>query len=314
MNGGVIDHVGNNQTRVFKEVKALGGELEHLGEETLGAVTDAKVAIYFDWDNWWAIECSAGPSCELKYKDEIFNYYQALHAMNIPVDFVGVEDELSKYSLVIAPVLYMTKNGYDEKIRQFVKDGGTFVTTFFSGIADEHDLVITGGYPGKLRDILGIWVEESDALAFGAENAFIYDGKRYPSRLICDLSHLEGAQTLGKYELDFYAGMPAVTKHIFGKGNAYYIATRSNAEFYQAFLGNICKEEGIESLVTPQEYLEATIRENENGKFLFLLNHGMDVLTVALPKAGEELLLNKEYQAGENIEIPAKGVCIVKVK
>lgn len=40
----------------------------------------------------------------------------------------------------------------------------------------------------------------------------------------------------------------------------------------------------------------------------------MDVLTVALPKAGEELLLNKEYQAGENIEIPAKGVCIVKVK
>lgn len=314
LHGGVIDHVGNNQTRVFKEVKALGGELEHLGEETLGAVTDAKVAIYFDWDNWWAIECSAGPSCELKYKDEIFNYYQALHAMNIPVDFVGVEDKLSKYSLVIAPVLYMTKNGYDEKIRQFVKDGGTFVTTFFSGIADEHDLVITGGYPGKLRDILGIWVEESDALAFGAENAFIYDGKRYPSRLICDLSHLEGAQTLGKYELDFYAGMPAVTKHIFGKGNAYYIATRSNAEFYQAFLGNICKEVGIESLVTPQEYLEATIRENENGKFLFLLNHGMDVLTVALPKAGEELLLNKEYQAGENIEIPAKGVCIVKVK
>lgn len=314
LHGGVIDHVGNNQTRVFKEVKALGGELEHLGEETLGAVTDAKAAIYFDWDNWWAIECSAGPSCELKYKDEVFNYYQVLHAMNIPVDFVGPEDDLSKYSLLIAPVLYMTKTGYDEKIRQFVKDGGTFITTFFSGIADEHDLVITGGYPGRLRDILGIWVEESDALAFGAENAFTYDGKQYPSRLICDLSHLEGAEALSEYEMDFYAGMPAVTKHALGKGNAYYVATRSNAEFYQAFLGNVCKEAGIESLVTPQEYLEATIRENENGKFLFLLNHGMDVLTVALPKAGEELLSNKEYQAGENIEIPAKGVCIVKVK
>ena len=130
--------MGTNETRVFREVKALGAELKELGEQTLGAVTDAKAVIYFDWDNWWAIECSAGPNCDLKYKDEIYNYYQALYKLNIPVDIVGPEDDLGKYQLLIAPILYMTKTGYDEKIRTFVKNGGTFVTTFFSGIADEH--------------------------------------------------------------------------------------------------------------------------------------------------------------------------------
>ena len=227
LHGAVIDHVGTNETRVFREVKALGAELKELGEQTLGAVTDAKAVIYFDWDNWWAIECSAGPNCDLKYKDEIYNYYQALYKLNIPVDIVGPEDDLGKYQLLIAPILYMTKTGYDEKIRTFVKNGGTFVTTFFSGIADEHDLIVTGGYPGKLRDIMGIWVEESDALPSGAENHFTYRGKAYPAKLLCDLSHLEGAEALSVYEEDFYAQMPAITKNQFGDGRAYYVAMKN---------------------------------------------------------------------------------------
>lgn len=89
LHGAIIDHVGTNQTRVYREAQALGKELERIGEETLGAVTEAEVAVYFDWDNWWAIECSAGPSCELKYKDEVYLYYEALHSLNIPADIVG---------------------------------------------------------------------------------------------------------------------------------------------------------------------------------------------------------------------------------
>ena len=286
LHGAVIDHVGTNETRVFREVKALGAELKELGEQTLGAVTDAKAAIYFDWDNWWAIECSAGPNCDLKYKDEIYNYYQALYKLNIPVDIVGPEDDLGKYQLLIAPILYMTKTGYDEKIRTFVKNGGTFVTTFFSGIADEHDLIVTGGYPGKLRDIMGIWVEESDALPSGAENHFTYRGKAYPAKLLCDLSHLEGAEALSVYEEDFYAQMPAITKNQFGDGRAYYVATRSSEEFYQTLMADICEECGVESLLAPQENLEVTMRRNENGRFLFLLNHADREQETVIKEAG----------------------------
>ncbi|MDY2996054.1 MAG: beta-galactosidase [Faecalimonas sp.] len=314
LHGAVIDHVGTNETRVFREVKVLGAELKELGEQTLGAVTDAKAAIYFDWDNWWAIECSAGPNCDLKYKDEIYNYYQALYKLNIPVDIVGPEDDLGKYQLLIAPILYMTKTGYDEKIRTFVKNGGTFVTTFFSGIADEHDLIVTGGYPGKLRDIMGIWVEESDALPSGAENHFTYRGKAYPAKLLCDLSHLERAEALSVYEEDFYAQMPAITKNQFGDGRAYYVATRSNEEFYQTLMADICEECGVESLLAPQENLEVTMRRNENGRFLFLLNHADREQETVMTEAGCGLLEKQEYAAGDVVSVPAKGVQIIRLQ
>ncbi len=314
LHGAIIDHVGTNQTRVYREAQALGKELERIGEETLGAVTEAEVAVYFDWDNWWAIECSAGPSCELKYKDEVYFYYEALHSLNIPADIVGEEDDLERYKVLIAPILYMTKPGYDEKIRRFVEKGGVFVATFFSGIVDEHDLVITGGYPGRLRDILGIWVEESDALPHGVQNEFSYQGIVYPAKLLCDLSHPEGAEVLSTYEKDFYQGMPAITKNSFGKGEAYYVATRSDRAFYEKFIGTLCKKAGIRPVAEPQKKLEATIRSNENGRYLFLLNHGEEMLSVILEYSGKELLSGNTYQAGEKVKLPAKGVFILRLQ
>ncbi len=309
----VIDHVGNGETRVFKETAALGKELKKLGGDLLGAVSDAKAAIYFDWDNWWALNCTAGPTMDLEYKAQVLDYYKALHGLNIPVDFVGANDGLDKYKLLIAPVLYMTKTGYDEKVRRFVEHGGTFVTTFFSGIVDEHDLVITGGYPGKLRDILGIWAEEIDALPRDKENSFDYNGRTYPARLLCDLIHPEGAKELGAYQKDFYAGMPAVTVNEFGKGRAYYVATRSDEHFFRAFLEDVCRECGIKPLFERADGMEATVRENENGRFLFLLNHGDRVLEVRAEETCVDLLTEERVSGGEEIRIEPKDVKIMRI-
>ncbi len=77
---------------------------------------------------------------------------------------ISVEEDLSKYDIVIAPVLYMVKEGHADRLKEFVKNGGTFVTTFFSGIVNENDLVTLGGYPGELRELVGVWAEEIDAL------------------------------------------------------------------------------------------------------------------------------------------------------
>lgn len=309
----VIDHVGNGDTRVFRETAKLGKELQRLGDFVLGAVTEAKAAIYFDWDNWWALTCTAGPTVDLDYKAQILDYYQALHTQNIPVDLVGAEDDLSKYKLLIAPLLYMTKTGYDEKIRKFVREGGIFVTTFFSGIVDEHDLVITGGYPGKLRDILGIWAEEIDALPEDKENCFDYNGSRYPARLLCDLIHSEGARALGTYQKDFYAGMPAVTVNEFGKGKAYYVATRSDAAFYRLFLQDVCEECSITPLLGDVEGVEVTVRENENGRFLFLLNHNDAFAEVYIEETCSDLLTDETFFEGTRIKMEPKGVKILKI-
>lgn len=311
--GAVIDHAGHENTRVFREVAQLGAELDKIGSLTLGARTDAKAAIVFDWDNWWATDFSAGPSVNLHYCDEILNYYRAFHSLNIPVDLIGADDDLSAYSFVTAPVLYMIKPGYDEKIRRFVADGGRFLTTFFSGYVDDHDLVTIGGYPGRLRDILGIWVEEEDALPAEVHNSFTYKGVTYPAMLLCDLLHLEGAQSLCGYEQDFYAGMPALTRNVFGKGAAYYAATRSNEAFYRTIVAEICEESGIRPIIDTPEHIEVTKRSNANGTFLFILNHDREAHSITLNCCGMDILTDTEYETGDVLTLPANDAAIVRI-
>ena len=309
----VIDHVGHEHTRQFREIAELGMELEnHICDLTLGGRTESKIAIVFDWDNWWAAEFSAGPSKMLSYAKEVKQYYKALFMEHYAVDMISVEDVLDDYQLVIAPLLYMCKEGFDEKIRAFVKAGGTFLTTYFSGYVDEHDLVVCGGYPGKLRDILGIWVEELDALAPEERNSFVYNGMTYSAQLACDLLHLEGAESLAEYQSDFYQGMPVVTKHAYGEGLAYYVATHSEEGFYRTFLKNICDRLAIRPVAQAPDGVEATLRKNEKGEFLFLLNHTEESVMIPMETDGQELLSGSAYKTGESLLLPKAGVAIIQ--
>ena len=310
--GAVIDHVGTENTRVFREVSQLGEELKQLGDTTLDSRTPSKAAMLVDWDNWWALEYSAGPSCDLKYMDELANYYTALYDNNISVDIISAQDPLDDYKVVIAPVMYMTKPGADEKIRKFVSEGGTFVTTFLSGLVDEHDLVITGGYPGKLRDILGIWVEETDALPSYMKNSFSWNGKDYDCGLICDIMHMENAQALACYDKDFYEGTPVLSKNEFGKGHAYYVATRAGQDFYDDFLKKVLEEQGVEPVFKPCKGVEITLRRKEETNFLFFLNHNPQETVLIAEKPGTDLLTGKEYCPGDEIVLQTKGVVLFK--
>ena len=310
--GAVIDHVGTENTRVFREVSQLGEELKQLGDTTLDSRTPSKAAMLVDWDNWWALEYSAGPSCDLKYMDELANYYTALYDNNISVDIISAQDPLDDYKVVIAPVMYMTKPGADEKIRKFVSEGGTFVTTFLSGLVDEHDLVITGGYPGKLRDILGIWVEETDALPSYMKNSFSWNEKSYDCGLICDIMHMENAQALACYDKDFYEGTPVLSKNEFGKGHAYYVATRAGQDFYADFLNKVLKEQGVEPVFKPCKGVEITLRRKEETNFLFFLNHNPRESVLIAEKPGTDLLTGKEYCPGDEIVLQTKGVVLFK--
>ena len=310
--GAVIDHAGHENTRVFREVAELGAELDKLGGEILGASGAAEVALMFDWENWWAIEYSAGPSVYLKYLDEIMKYYTALHEQNIAVDIVGQESNLFGYKVVIAPILYMTKTGVDDRIRKFVQEGGNFVTTFFSGYVDENDLVVIGGYPGRLRDILGIWVEEIDALPESKKNSFVYKGNTYSAGMLCDIMHLEGAKSLAEYQEDFYAGTPVVTCNSFGEGYAYYVGTRSEDAFYKKLIQEICEKQQVYPAAFAPSGVEAVERFRNNEHYLFLLNHNEAGEEILMSRDCVDLLSGRSYQEKETLNLAAKGVAILK--
>ncbi len=155
--------------------------------------------------------------------------------------------------------------------------------------------------------------EEIDALPRDKENSFIYNGSRYPARLLCDLLHTEGAKALASYQEDFYAGMPAVTVHAFGKGKAYYVAARSDAEFYNQFLQDVCKDDcGIRPLLMQTRGVEVVLRKNEKGSYLFLLNHNDAFSRVWLEDGCTDMLSGEYIHGGREIKLAPKDVRILK--
>ncbi len=316
--GAVIEHVGHEHTRVFRECAELGRELTQLSDKLLDSRLESRAAIVFDWENRWAVELSSGPSVALKYVNEVHKYYDALFEARIQTDMISVEESLDRYDLVIAPVMYMIKPGFAEKIEAFVERGGTFITTFFSGIVGETDIVTTGGYPGKLRKLLGIWAEEIDALLPGQSNQLIIKGEHgllkgeYDCSILCDLIHSEGAEVMAEYGSDFYKGMPVVTRNKFGKGEAWYVASSPDKAFLQAMIGQICAEKGIEPLLgSAPSGVEATRRSKDGKTYTFVLNHNAEPAEIELPSAPQLDLLTGETVSGA-YTLAAKGVLILE--
>jgi beta-galactosidase len=317
--GAIISHAGHENTRVFREAEALGHELETLGDSFLRARTPAKAAILMDWNNWWALELASGPSKDMDYLKTLARYYKPFHDKNIPVDIVNpaADTDYSGYSLVVAPMLYMTKPGVAERLTEYVKNGGTLIATVMSGLADENDRCVFGEYPGKLRDVLGIWVEETDALRPEESNRMIiekpssFSRESYECTFLCDLLHCRAAQPLARYESDFYAGMPCVTKNKFGQGTAYYIGTQPEDAFLSDLLQTICADTGLSGLYSAEPGVEITRRIGEKGATVFVLNHNAAEAQADFGRAVLENRLTGERMTGKQT-IPGRDVWILR--
>ncbi|MEK3983347.1 beta-galactosidase [Paenibacillus sp. FSL K6-3166] len=294
--GAVVDHSGHSETRVFKDVTEVGKMLAGM-TEVVGTSTPVKTAIIFDWDNRWAIKDAQGiRNSGLRYEETVLQHYRALWELGIPVDMIGSGDDLSDYKLVIAPMLYLISEENGKRIEKFVEQGGTFLATYWSGVVNETDLCHLGGFPGPLRRTLGIWAEETEGLhsrdlngvVMQASNALNLSGD-YDAHEIAELIHLEGAEALGTYRSDFYAGRPALTVNRFGEGNAYHLATRvKDASFYVELYAAITSKAGITRALDSElpTGVTAQLRTDGESDYIFVQNFSGSPQTVQLN--GEE--------------------------
>jgi len=279
--GAVVDHVGHENTRVFRDVADVGLKLGKL-DDVVGSTVRPDVAIIYDWENRWAMDDAQGPRRGDKgYLDDCKHHYRPFWDRGIPVDIIDVEQDLSRYKLVVAPMLYMVRPGVAERIEAFVQAGGTLVATYWSGIVDENDLCFLGGFPGPLRQLLGIWAEEIDALYEedtngvlpAPGNALGLDGE-YVARELCELVHAESARVLATYAADFYAGRPALTVNRFGEGKAYYIASRNEGRFLDDLYGALSEALDLKRSLDADlpAGISAQLRTDGKQEFIFLMN------------------------------------------
>ena len=320
--GAVVDHCGHENTRVFREVTEVGEVLEKI-KEVKGAVTKSEAAIIYDWENRWAINDLQGLKMKKKnYTKACEDIYKVFFDEGISVDVINMDSDFSKYKLIVAPMLYMIRPGVSERINEFVKNGGTLVTTYWSGIVDENDLCFLGGFPGPLRDVTGIWAEEIDSLYDDEVNHIqLKEGilknicGSYEVQDYCEIIHAESAKILARYEDDFYKDMPALTVNTYGKGKCYYIAARTkedfNTDFYNFIISEVKLERPVENKIP--EGVSIQTRYKDGNKYLFVMNFNDTENKVDLGNKKYDDLVADENITG-CITLEKYGVKVLKIK
>ncbi|MCF7940897.1 MAG: beta-galactosidase [Spirochaetia bacterium] len=308
-----ITHTGDEHSRVFKEVVSIGKELKELAELSTSKI-EARVGIIYDYENWWAVEYAPGPSGEVSYRAIVLDYYTACYDAHIPVDIIFQESDLSAYDVVIAPLCYMVRPSLAQQVERYVSNGGTFVTSFFSGIADEEDAVFENGYPGPLRTVLGIQVEEFNPLEDHMYNVIANREQAGESTvsLWTEYVRLEGAQAYAEYTQDYLAGEPAVTRNTFGEGAAWYVSARPEAGYMRELLLHICTEAKVKPLITAPLGVEVTIRTGSAASWMFILNFTREPVTVDLGEYSGTDLRDRRTVRGK-LEVAGTDLRIIKL-
>ena len=308
--GAVVSHDEREDNRVYREVCGVGEKLSRLCA-VLGSAPENRVAVIYDWENRWALDDARfGLNEDKGYELAVRAHHAALMRAGYGVDVIDQTCDLSGYRVVCGPMTYMLRPGFAERVRAFVEGGGTYVSTYCSGWVNEEDLCFMGGFPGPLRDVFGLWDEETDALDATQHNRFTWNGKTYEAKDFCALVHPQGAQVLATYEERFYAGSPALTRNAFGKGCCYYVAARTGEDFLIDLYAHVTKEAGLTPLLDDVPYgVLLAERVGENGRFLFVMNTVPEARTVVLPACTDAM--TGEARGGETA-LPPYGVIAVR--
>ncbi|MEV6109153.1 beta-galactosidase [Streptomyces sp. NPDC051940] len=305
----MVPHAGAD-SEVFRAVRGLGDTLRALAPVAGSRRETAPVAVLFDWESWWASEQDSHPTERLAYRQEALDWYSALLAQGVRADVVPADADLSRYAVVVAPVLHVVPAALAKELTRYVESGGHLVTTYFSGVVDENDHIWLGGYPGALRDLLGIRIEEFGPLLDGESAALEggLTGTVWSDRItLAD----DATQVLVSYRDGAYAGLPAVTRRPVGPGSASYVSTRLGAAGLGALLPRLLESAGVgaELPEAARGRVEVAVRRGAADRFVFLVNRTDEAVSV--PGQSGELLAGARDADGA-VALPPRGVAVVR--
>lgn len=305
----MVPHAGPD-SRIFREVADTGAVLARLGE-VAGSVVRARAAVLHDSDSWWALDGQGLPSASLDYLGELRRAHRALWDAGITTDVAHPAGPgLSRYRLLIAPALHLLSDAAAESLRAWVHAGGTLLVQHFSAVVDEHHHARLGGYPAEpLRQALGIRVEEYRPLAEGA-TLRLSDGSA-ATAWSESLQLAAPAEAVATYTEGMLTGRPALTRHAYGTGIAWYASTRLDTPAYTSLVARLLTEAGVHPEIPVPPGVEAVRRHAPSGgaSWLFLINHTSTSATVRAE--GHDLLTGRPLPAA-GLTLPAGGAAVIR--
>ncbi|BCW62890.1 beta-galactosidase [Arthrobacter sp. StoSoilB22] len=298
-------------TRSWREVTTLGETLGHFPQ--LAPESNAKVGVLFDWENWWALSHGDQPVA-LDYGRLVQRWHAALHAQHISIDIVKPTANLSAYSLIVVPQLYLLSDEASRNITSYVHNGGQLLVSAFTDVVDEDDAFREGGYQVGLRQVLGVTVEDFGALVAPASDSSLWsvgDSPKAGSGIGPGQSHASLTGPFGTLRGEYFAeelrvltadviatfddgrlqGAPAATHQVFGAGRATYLATIPDDSGMMSITSWALAEAGVRPEL---DGLSPWVEVARRGDVLTLINHGAE--TTKVKASGQDLL------SGEPVE------------
>lgn len=312
--GGVLSHDGRSNGRVYKEISQIGEEIKMIAPILKDTRVVADVCILYSHDNEWTLQQRPQPNNYFDQREHLQLFYNALHDRNIPVDFARPTEDLSRYKLVIAPSLHLLAGGEADLLKLYVQNGGTLVSTFNTGLVDEHVIAPDTGYPHDLTDVFGMDVMEFDPLPPGEENHLVFKGAfptshLHPAKIWCDLIEPKECQVLATYAKDFYAGQAAMTMNTFGLGTAIYVGTMSHQHFYNDLVVWLRQRCNLFPLLKVPDTVEVSMRQKDHLRIYFLLNHQTSPVRIQFYKPVHDFLTGTTLSG--NYDLPPHGVLVL---
>jgi beta-galactosidase len=295
----MVSHAGE-QGRTYQEVKQLGAELAKIAPHATGRPITADVAILHDWHAWWAGAHDGRLSTEVDHPQLLTAWHRALWQAHLTTDFAHPEHDLSAYKLVVVPQLYLLTDAVIGNLLTYVRQGGTLVSGFLTGVADEDDRVRPGGMDARLRELFGIRTLH-EWWPLDAGESVECEGFRatlWSEELEADGTADETVPYKGG-ELD---GLPAVLR----RARAWYVSTLPEPGALRDLLARIAAGAGVRPVLDGlPEQVEAVRR----GELLFLLNHGREPVTVDVQGTHRDLLTDTTVT--DRITLDRYGVAVL---
>jgi beta-galactosidase len=299
----LVPHAGEDSDR-FREVCRLGALAARAGE-LRGSRVESSVALLWDYEAMWAVSGPGMPSSALDYPEAAHAVHRLLRERGITCDVVHPGADLSGYRVVVVPTLYLVADEHADAVAAAADSGAQVVVTYFSGLADEHEHVRLGGYPGAFRDLLGIRVEELFPLRPAEEVALSGGGS---GRVWTEDARALDTEVLRTYADGPLAGRPVVTRRQVGSGAAWYLGTLADDATLSALLAQVTEAAGVLPALDVPPGVEAVRRRSPDASWLFVLNHGEADANVEV--SGHDLVT--DAAVGPTALLPPSGALLVR--
>lgn len=317
----MVPHAGEDSA-VFRDVCELGADLNKLSDEgILGSrLAKSRVAVVFDYESEWATEHTATPTQHVHHVDEPLAWFRALADQGVTADVVPVRGAWDGYEMVVLPSVYLLSEETTRRVRDYVVNGGRLVVTYYTGISDEKDHVWLGGYPGSIRDVVGVRVEEF--MPMGDDFPGVPDRLGLSNGAVAhDIADVIGsidgtATVLETFKDDPWTGMdgaPAIVANTFGEGRSVYVGARLGRDGIALSLPEILDSLGMAEAGGNDGRVLRIEREGADGsRFVFSFNRTHE--TVRVPVEGEVVVSSfvDVDVDGETASIKPNGVIVTK--